>query len=525
MRTMIKARANKLQVLIVGLLLSLILGVSSCVSRERRQLDAVELMLESNPAKADTMLSEMPIPSGKQERAWYAVLKTQAQYKQYKPITSDSLILTATDYYETHRKTYHAALAWYTQGCVYKDLNNDVLAINAFLKAKDLFPDTLVRYYALVEQNLGRSYLAKGLYEESYNSFLLCRNNACRIQDSTMMAYADYNLALIKLHNNCFDGLNKSFGELLANRYLSDFYKGESLLQLAKYHIYSSCHYDSANYYLDKLIKNNTVSLGASYNLKGEINYLLGRQDSAYYYYKLSLSQKNDIYTLCDSYRRLCELSLLYDTNLEAFNYSTLYTESMDSIRVLRNANDVAKIEISHRLEIERLKRKEFHVRTIIISSTFLFALFIVILLVYQSYINRVNANYIKFCDNVWTKINTEITTNSTDKDCFLIGKAKYMNSPSHNLLIEKSNNHKYIRTEKEAVKHDLNVAFSDLIVRMLNEYPTINNKELQSCILSAIGIEKHIICQILDITDENYRTIKSRLKDKLGPSFGLFFE
>ena len=102
---MIKVRVKILPVLIIVFLLSLLLGISSCVSKRRGQLDAVEIMLESNPAKADTILSEMSIPYSKKERAWYAVLKTQAEYKNFKPMTSDSLILTATEYYGTRHKS------------------------------------------------------------------------------------------------------------------------------------------------------------------------------------------------------------------------------------------------------------------------------------------------------------------------------------------------------------------------------------------------------------------------------------
>lgn len=54
----------KKKILMVAIVLPLCLGISSCISREQRQLDAVELMLESNPAKADTMLSSMSLPSG-----------------------------------------------------------------------------------------------------------------------------------------------------------------------------------------------------------------------------------------------------------------------------------------------------------------------------------------------------------------------------------------------------------------------------------------------------------------------------
>ena len=499
----------------------LLAALMSC--RDNHALQEAEALLETNPAAADSVLVSMPEPTSNRDRAWYAVLKTQADYKQYKPILSDSLILMATKYYGSRHKNYRSAMAWYIQGCVYKELKKDVPAIDAFLKSKDLFPDTLVRYYALVEQKLGRCYLNKGLYDESCNSFLLCRNNACRIKDSTMMAYADYNIALTKLYSHRFEGLNRLFGDLSNNKYLSDFYREESLLQLAKYHIYSSCLYDSANYYLNKLIANDNVSLGATYNLKGKIFNTIGNKDSAFYYYKLCLGQRKDIYTLCDTYKRLSQLSLLYDSAQEAFRYSTLYAESMDSIMTLRSATDVARIEILHYSEMERQNRKEMHVKTITISTAVVFVLLIIFILLYQSYKNRVNANYINFCDNVWTKISTTLSTNSTDSDYLLFCKTKYLNSPSHFILMSPLHE-KYNREEKDAIKHDINVAFSDLMAYMLNKYPSINNKEVQLCILNSLGTEKIKICQILDLSDDSFRKQKSRLKEKLGDSYALYF-
>ena len=87
------------QALIIAVILSLFLIMLSCISREHKNLDSVEYILEYDPVKADSILSSMPIPSGKQDRAWYAVLKIQAEYKNYMPITSDSLIFAATEYY------------------------------------------------------------------------------------------------------------------------------------------------------------------------------------------------------------------------------------------------------------------------------------------------------------------------------------------------------------------------------------------------------------------------------------------
>jgi hypothetical protein len=85
--------------------------------------------------------------------------------------------------------------------------------------------------------------------------------------------------------------------------------------------------------------------------------------------------------------------------------------------------------------------------------------------------------------------------------------------------------NEKYSREEKDAIKHDINVAFSDLMVYMLNKYPSINNREIQLCVLNYLGAEKGKICQILDLSDDSFRKQKSRLKVKLGDSYGLYFE
>ena len=70
------------------------------------RLTEVEQLMETDVKAADSILSAMPMPTSRRDRAWYAVLKTQADYKQYKPITSDSLILTATSYYGTLRQPH-----------------------------------------------------------------------------------------------------------------------------------------------------------------------------------------------------------------------------------------------------------------------------------------------------------------------------------------------------------------------------------------------------------------------------------
>jgi hypothetical protein len=94
-------------------------------------LNQVERLLETNPAQADSMLRTIPVPEGKRMRALYAVLRTQADYKNYNDIPDDGLISQACNYYGSDQKGYHAAMAWYSRGCVLSLTDDDLGAISS----------------------------------------------------------------------------------------------------------------------------------------------------------------------------------------------------------------------------------------------------------------------------------------------------------------------------------------------------------------------------------------------------------
>lgn len=509
-----------------GLLILAVLIVTACDGSRSYLLEA-ESLLETDPAAADSILISNPEPQSLSNRAWYAVLKTQADYKQYLPITSDSLILSATNYYNLYRKNYRSAMAWYTRGCVYSDLNDDVSAISAFIKAMDLFPDTLVRYYALTESCLAKCYINKSMYDESLSLFNRCRNNAIRLTDSTLLSYVDFQIAIIRLYKNQYDSLDKVFLRLSQDKNLSGFYRRECFVELAKYHICHTCQYDSASFYLDRYIHYvPTSSLkGVYYNLKGEIDYKKENYDEAFSLYLRSIENDCDIYTLTSSYKRISEISLLQGDSRKAFEYGRLYTQGIDSIRVLKSANEVAMIRIKDNAERELFKRKEFRIRTIIICIAIILTALLLLYGLYIRHLNSIKQRYIRFSDNVWTTINSPIKENSTDSELLLYGKTKYLNSPSHYILLgEKGEKDVYNKDSKAAILHDINIAFSDIIVRIISSDSSINNRDIQVCLLCYLGVDIHSICEILNITGDNYRKIKSRMKDKLADSYHLYF-
>ena len=96
-----------------------------------RQLERLEAQLDTAPEAVRLALDSIPFASlGDEERALYAILRTQADYKCDLPLTTDTLIRHAVNYYQTSHPDYRAAMAHYSLGCVYTELGDNEEAIH-----------------------------------------------------------------------------------------------------------------------------------------------------------------------------------------------------------------------------------------------------------------------------------------------------------------------------------------------------------------------------------------------------------
>ena len=489
----------------------LVLSFWVLASCEHGTLEQVEQLMETDVKTADSLLSSMPMPTSRRDRAWYAVLRTQVDYKQYKPITSDSLILTATRYYGTHHKNFRSAMAWYSQGCVYSELKDDVSAIDAYLKAKDLFPDTLVRYYSLTQTGLAQCYLNKYMYDESLFLYSCCHSNAVKNGDSILVSYVDFQIALIKLYQQQYHGLDTVFLRLNRDVKLSKFYRRECLLGMAKYHFLYTFQYDSALFYLDEYKNYNQKSeQGVYYDLKGNIYYMMNLLDEAYSNFSMSINKKSDIYTLTDSYKNLIEISLSYGDSDKAFEYGRLYTQGLDSIRMLENANDIATIKIQYAQESYQLKRREFLIRTLVVTVSCFIILILCVYYVYQHRIRKNQEYYISLSDKQRVR-QIALKPDSSESEILDYCLQLFNSTPSYDIIkdgCEVINN-----PLRQSILHDLTVSFSEYYSFARSKYPDFNTNYINYCILHYLNFSHRQIIDILCLSENNYRVTKSRIR------------
>lgn len=521
-----------------------------------RILREAETLLETNPAAADSILASIPAPKSRRDRAWYAVLKTQAEYKQYKPLTTDSLILTATDYYGTRirgsrNRRYHSALAWYSQGCVYTELNNDLAAIDAYLKAQDLFPDTLVRYYALTEKSVGVLLLNRMMLDEARHQFKCCQINARRLKDNKMQNHAIFHTGLCALYSKDFKVTDSIFRVILDNSAYSRNQRSIAAMQLAKINLYYHNNNIEAlrliNRYLE-MTKDRDYGPGLS--VKADVFYEMNLFDSAFYYYSESLSNCDDIYSRCSDADKLSELSAIKGNTDNAIHYHKLYAELRDSINEIERAREIEELKFRHNEELTQETIAHKHRRFTIISISALLSLALLLFLAYTLYKSRERKRIVEKQDQLLSqeeeirrssikvlqaRVN-ELSVNDQEARTALlelyktrlnICRNRFCNTESFNKLlsfkqnVESANMNK---KQKDELFEQLKLSYAESMTDIASEIPDIKEKEILTILLRHLDLNSSQIAELFSITVVAVKQRITRLSQRAASDFISLF-
>lgn len=481
-------KANRF--LIFSVLLAALL--SSCTYRS---LKNVESVMETDPAAADSLLDAIPSPRHARSRALHAILRTQIDYKLYRKAESDSLIRTATGYYGKGRKSYHAAMAWYSLGCVAGESGRDSTAADAYLTAISLFPDTLVRYYALSQQNLSYIYLDHKMDQEALPLIKSCRANAVRLGDSAAIAFCDYNIAKYHLLTNNFDTAKVLFERLVDNSWLSHDTRHYPILQLAKILQSGNHDYMKSIEYVDSFVKvnKNNVSNGLAYSIKAHAYYNLHQLDSACCYYNLTLEESADPYSICDAFRRLSEIYSIEGHLDQASSYAEQASMWMDTIVTLKSSDEIFRALLSFP-EITAPQNRPFH--TIILILTF--CIFVtVFLLIKKTSIQQTQPSHAHISD-------------------FENDLHEFKQSPAYNEMVLAVHSVKELNYgEKETITDTFRNSLSGLRAFIVNS-ASLNGHELDYCIFIMLGFKQKDYHRVFNITPSGSRNIKTRIKEKM---------
>lgn len=346
-----------------------------------RQLERLEAQLDTAPEVVRLALDSIPFASlGDEERALYAILRTQADYKCYVPLTTDTLIRYATDYYNRNRKSYRAAMAWYSLGCVYTELKYDASAVDAYLQAQSLFPDTTVRYHRLCYQNLGRHYLNKKMPDEALAAYTAYHD----VAEGYSHLYADIGLAQAYIHKGQPERARNILESLLEHLSEIDALSLETILfELGKIEYTFSKDYDMADAYFDQVLAlYDTNEVDAVHWFKGDIAESRGHYDTARYYYEMAMHGYDEVYLQYNCARSLLYLMIDSIAQPELYSYIKLFEQMGDSIKRIERRSEIDEIRTAHAMELHQRELAQRHQRFIFIIICLLAVIVIGVLLI-----------------------------------------------------------------------------------------------------------------------------------------------
>lgn len=476
-------------------LLSIVSGWLLTGCEDSRLVD-VEKLMEMDVEMADSLLYSMEEPESRRDKALYAMLKTQIDYKMYRDAVNDSTIRIATDYYGKRYKDYHTAMAWYSLGCISAELGVDSTAADAYLTAIRLFPDTLVRYFALAEQNLSYIYLEHNMDTEALPIIKACLANATRLKDSVAIAFCEFNIARSMLLGNEYEAARSIFLRLKDSEWMSPSTQDIPLLELSKIALYKDSDYTSALNYVDTFIDKNGHynSYGAAYTTKANVFVGLNQLDSALYYYRLSLTDTNDPYTICNTYSCLAEIHSLKGNQDSATYYTKKVSEWADSIVCASNSELIFRAMLNNAQSSPEPKSKLY--TFIITLIVVICVLSLAILLIHYCSIKfkkpQSIADYAKEIDAFKTgDLHQKIINNILKPEC-LTFKTRF------------------------AIENEFHETLPGLRKFITNSSSNLNIMEIDYCVFTILGFKPRDFHLFFNISYSGSRKFKARIKEKM---------
>lgn len=192
------------------------------------ELLSADSLMEEHPDSALVILEGLKNTEdfSSESKAFYCLLLTEAQDKNYKVHESDSIIRIAVDYYDKSDDLLHKAKSWFYWGRVSQDLLRSEKALDCYLKALPFAEKG--RFYKL----LGLIYNFSGnLYRELevYDKAVLYLKKSCdnfeMTNDTASISYAyrDYGRAFLFEEN--LDSAFLFYNKALALAEISDMIK------------------------------------------------------------------------------------------------------------------------------------------------------------------------------------------------------------------------------------------------------------------------------------------------------------
>lgn len=346
------------------ILIPLFILLATACGRERNkeqlpQLLQAESVMYEHPDSALHILQNIPAPdaSDKAQKATWALLLTQAKYKNYvEELADTSLINIAYDYFMKKKDARRKATVLYYKGILCEKTYKGNEAQKLYLEAIEEVEKTKdYRLAHLIYGSIGNIYLYNHLYEYALQMFKQSLHYAQLSDNKDYICSVYYHLAKVYSVLSDWENSIKYYKEAIqmAETLHNDGILTNGMNELAGVYM-DRKDYNHSLFYAQKALKlKETIELPLKKGLEqsflviGDIYRHINKSDSAYYYLDKALSA-NRIETVCAAYQALYYLS----RNNKDFEKMSQYCDSMmvyqDSIEKLNRSKEFMNMQAKY---------------------------------------------------------------------------------------------------------------------------------------------------------------------------------
>lgn len=386
------------QILNITIWLTGLLFVASCTPQHNPNalLTQADSLMDEHPDSALRILESInsELLNKRSNRAFYALLLTQARDKNYIMQTDDSLIQTAVQYYDSIGDAVLQAKAYYYKGSVYRDANQAGKAIEDYLTAIGFAEKANnKKLLGLIYNNTGYLYYLQDLLEQADSIYQQTEELAKQQNDTSLWAEA------LSFRGKMF--MEKETNYAKAEQLLQNAFKiaNAPAYKLVQADIAASLSslYNRMNKTNDAIryaklnisLRDDTTKRYRAYLLLGDAYYKAGQYDSATVYINKSLSSKS-YGTKASAYMRLADIANQQGEISEALIFQQKNALYMDSLHLNRQSNDIINVEKKfERQQFKNILRDNEHkLLTSIIASCIIIVSIVILLTRYRLKVN-----------------------------------------------------------------------------------------------------------------------------------------
>ncbi len=373
------------KLLYISLLAILLSASISCSRSVDKRLVLADTLMWTNPDSSLAILNTINRDSlqGDENQAYYALLLTQAQFRCNIPLTSDTLISKAVDYYsDNHNREHYTRSLLYKGGYYEFSANQPVEAIKWFKQAEDNADTTDYRNLAQINMRLAmlyfKHYASNNLDLEKFKKSLYYYE---KLHDKRMSLLASmYIASLYRITRKDTAELLYDKAQALAIELKDSSQLYQSITGKALLYLVDSSYVDAKDCMLQALSLSNGKMENSHYFILSEAYSKLGLVDSSEYYFnKVDLNSCNS-YDSVMFYRARKELAIAKGDFASATKYENNYLNLTDSLEHNKEKYELSKFESD--FDNERIASKAKKVTSLNKIIYYLVALFLVFALV-----------------------------------------------------------------------------------------------------------------------------------------------